>query len=144
VFNIYSITITVNNGYYDLVMECSKAPQTISAALSALDPLGTFVQVGFSGIINVPLNILLAKEINLKGIHRLHSEFEQADSMMNSGDIDVSPIITEPFHLEQVIAVFSAAKIAITLSKFSFDCHQQLKKLVGNIGNFPPLYAWHR
>jgi len=125
-------------------MECSEAPQTISAALNVLAPLGTFVQVGFSGIVNVPLNILLAKEINLKGTHRLYSEFEQADSMMNSGDIDVSPIITEPFHLEQAIAAFSAAKIAITLSKFSFVCHQQLKKLVGNICDFPPLHAWHR
>ena len=48
-------------------------------ALEAVRPGGTIVQVGIaSGEATIPLNVLVAKEITLRGTFRFHEEFAWA------------------------------------------------------------------
>ncbi|MEZ5476510.1 MAG: zinc-binding dehydrogenase [Thiolinea sp.] len=89
-------------GYFDVAFECSAAAPALKTAIAALRPLGTLLQVGVSGDTPVPLNMLVGKEINWLGAHRFIGEFAEAVALLNSGAIDVKPIITDSFPLEQV------------------------------------------
>ena len=98
-----------DKGYFDLAFECSAAPSAIHTAVSALSPLGRLVQVGVSGEVPVPLNLIVSKEIELLGTHRFHAEFAQAVALINSRSIDVRPMITATYALEDALAAFEAA-----------------------------------
>jgi L-idonate 5-dehydrogenase len=67
------------------------------------------VQVGIGGETAIPLNVLVAKEISLKGTHRFHAEFELAVRLIDSGSIDVRPIITGTYPLEEAPEAFLVA-----------------------------------
>ena len=57
---------------------------------------GTVVQVGNlpGGLIPVPANAVMAKEIDLKGTFRFGAEFNQAVDLIVGGDIDVLKLVT--------------------------------------------------
>ena len=67
-------------------------------------------QVGVAGEIPVPFNPLVAKEITITGTFRFHTEFAEAVRMIDSGKIDVSPIITQTFPLETAKEAFDVAR----------------------------------
>lgn len=98
-----------DKGYFDLAFECSAAPSAIHTAISALRPLGRLVQVGVSGEVPVPLNWIVSKEIEIFGTHRFHKEFAQAVDLINSHSIDVGPMITATYALEDALAAFETA-----------------------------------
>lgn len=96
-------------GAVDLVFECSAAASAIQDAISALCPLGTFVQVGVGGLTSVPLNILVSKEINFIGSNRFDVEFAEAVELINSGQIDPTPMITATYPITDAETAFKAA-----------------------------------
>lgn len=57
----------------------------------------------------MPINALVAKEINVQGTHRFHEEFAEAVEAITSGSIDVGPIITASFPLEEAAQAFAVA-----------------------------------
>src|SRR5690554_751236 len=83
-----------DKGYFDVVFECSAAGPALATAARALRPAGTLVQVGVAGDVAVPINLLVGKEIVLRGSHRFDVEYQQAVRLIDSGRIDVKPIIT--------------------------------------------------
>lgn len=98
-----------DKGQFDVVFECSAAPSAIRDALAALRPAGTMVQVGVAGDVVVPLNVLVGKEITYRGTHRFDVEFELAVSLVDSGRINVEPIITGRYALDDALEAFKAA-----------------------------------
>lgn len=86
-----------DKGYFDVCFECSAAPAALGSAISTLRPQGILVQVGVAGELPVSFNALVAKEITLTGSFRFHHEFAEAVDLINSGAINVKPIITETF-----------------------------------------------
>ncbi|PCI86372.1 MAG: L-idonate 5-dehydrogenase [Hyphomicrobiales bacterium] len=98
-----------NKGHFDVVFECSGAPIALSTAIDCIRPQGIIVQVGIGGETNIPLNVLVAKEITLKGTFRFNDEYVEAVKLINSGKIDVKPIITGRYKLEDAVAAFDAA-----------------------------------
>lgn len=98
-----------DKGYFDIAFECSAAAPAISAAITALRPRGTLVQVGVTGDTPMPINAIVAKEIQVQGTHRFHTEFAEAVGAITSGQIDVGPIITARYPLEQAEEAFLAA-----------------------------------
>lgn len=98
-----------DKGYFDVAFECSAAAPALRAALDVVRPQGTVVQVGVAGDIPVPLNVLVSKEIKLIGTHRFHAEFAQAVAMIDSGALDVRPIITATYPLVDAVAAFDIA-----------------------------------
>ncbi|HSF93938.1 MAG TPA: L-idonate 5-dehydrogenase, partial [Thermohalobaculum sp.] len=81
-------------GHFDVTIECSGASPAVRTAIAATRPQGTIVQVGLAGELALPINLLVGKEIALKGTFRFHPEFAEAVRLVDSGAIDVKPIIT--------------------------------------------------
>ncbi|MCX2721538.1 L-idonate 5-dehydrogenase [Roseibium salinum] len=98
-----------NKGYFDVVFECSGAPVALRSAINTARPLATIVQVGIAADVPVPLSLLVGKEINLIGTHRFHAEFAEAARLIDSGAIDVKPIITGSYPLDRAVEAFEAA-----------------------------------
>ncbi|BAQ68645.1 L-idonate 5-dehydrogenase [Rhodovulum sulfidophilum] len=98
-----------DKGRFDVVFECSAAAPAIAQAIATLRPRGIFVQVGVAGETPVPLNLIVGKEIQVRGTHRFHPEFAEAVAAISSGRIDVRPMISASFPLEDAEAAFEAA-----------------------------------
>ncbi|WP_424971122.1 L-idonate 5-dehydrogenase [Dinoroseobacter sp. S76] len=102
-------SLRAEKGQVDVVFECSGAPAAIRDALEMLRPGGTMVLVGVAGETPLPLNVLVSKEIRLIGTHRFHPEFADAVRLIDSGEIDVSPILSHAFPLGDAVAAFNLA-----------------------------------
>lgn len=98
-----------NKGHFDIAFECSAAAPAIRSAIEALRPRGALVQVGVTGDTPMPINALVAKEIRVQGTHRFHEEFGGAVEAITSGRIDVRPIITMRYPVEEAAVAFKAA-----------------------------------
>lgn len=99
----------VEKGTFDVMFEASGQEAALVGALDALRPGATIVQVGLGGDVTLPINTIVAKELVLKGTFRFHEEFETAVAMMNSGLIDVSPVISQTMHYKQANEAFELA-----------------------------------
>ena len=89
-------------------------------AFAALRPRGTLVQVGVTGDVTIPLNMLVGKEITWRGSQRFHAEFADAVRLIGSRAIDVRPIISHSLPLERAAEAFDLA------SDRSLACKVQL------------------
>lgn len=99
----------VDKGHFDVVFECSAAAPAIETAVRTARPRGVVVQVGVGGSIAVPINALVGKELSLVGSHRFHEEFAEAAHLIDSGAIDVKPIITHSFPPDALTKAFEVA-----------------------------------
>lgn len=97
------------NGPFDVVFECSAAEPAILSAIEVVRPRGTIVQVGVAGSLSLPINAIVGKEIRFCGTHRFHPEFAEAVALIDSGKVDVTPIVTQTFPIEDAVAAFAAA-----------------------------------
>ncbi|WP_033070152.1 L-idonate 5-dehydrogenase [Thalassospira australica] len=97
-------------GHFDVCFECSAAPAALRTAISTLRPQGILVQVGVAGEMPVPFNPLVAKELTITGTFRFHTEFAQAVQMIDGGEIDVSPIVTQTLPVETAKEAFEIAR----------------------------------
>lgn len=98
-----------DKGYFDVVFECSAAESAIRTAIDCVRPRGTIVQVGIAGDTPVPINALVGKEIRFIGTHRFHQEFNQAVALISEGEINVAPMVTSTYPLEDAATAFSVA-----------------------------------
>ncbi|MEM6898112.1 MAG: zinc-binding dehydrogenase, partial [Pseudomonadota bacterium] len=96
-------------GSFDTVFECSAAPPAIRDAIAATRPLGSFVQVGMTGDVTIPLNGIVARELRYSGTFRFKGEFAQAVEAITSGAITVAPMISGAFPAEDAAAAFAMA-----------------------------------
>jgi L-idonate 5-dehydrogenase len=98
-----------DKGRIDVHLECSGAAAALAAGVSVLRPRGTVVQLGMGGDMTVPMQAITAKEITLRGSFRFHDEFATAVQFMQSGLINVDPLITHSFNLNEVVDAFDMA-----------------------------------
>jgi L-idonate 5-dehydrogenase len=98
-----------DKGTFDLLFECSGAAPALLAAIPAIRPGGTILQLGLGGDMTLPMQAMTAKELSLKGSFRFHGEFHTGVSLMQKGLIDVKPFITQTFPLDQAVAAFQTA-----------------------------------
>ncbi|MCA1406943.1 L-idonate 5-dehydrogenase [Ensifer sp. IC3342] len=99
----------VDKGQFDVVFECSAAESALRGAIAAVRPRGLIVQVGVTGDITLPLNALVGKELRLIGSQRFDSEFALAVELIADRRIDVRPIISHSFPVDQAVAAFEQA-----------------------------------
>jgi L-idonate 5-dehydrogenase len=98
-----------DKGSFDVAFECSGSGLALAGAIGAVRPGGTIVQVGIGGgETAVPLNVLVAKEISLRGTFRFHAEFAWAVRMLAAG-LDVAPLLTERIPLADANRAFALA-----------------------------------
>jgi L-idonate 5-dehydrogenase len=96
-------------GYFDVVFDCSAAAPALRSAFATVRPRGTIVQVGVTGDIAIPLNLLVGKEVVWRGSQRFDKEFAQAVDLISNRTIDVRPIISHSFPLEMAVEAFEQA-----------------------------------
>ncbi|HRY26133.1 MAG: L-idonate 5-dehydrogenase [Geminicoccaceae bacterium] len=112
-----------DKGCFDVTFECSAAAPAIRTAIETTRPMGRIVQVGVTGDVAVPLNLIVSKEIELVGTHRFHPEFALAVRLIDEGRIDPTPILTGDFPIEDARDAFElagdrsrAVKVQLTLA----------------------------
>ncbi|WP_137176503.1 L-idonate 5-dehydrogenase [Roseomonas sp. AR75] len=98
-----------DKGRFDLAFECSGNPRALAQAIACVRPRGTIVQVGVGGSFDVPMNVVVAKELRLVGSFRFHPEFEIAAGLIARREIDVRPLITATRPLAEAEAAFALA-----------------------------------
>lgn len=98
-----------DKGYFDVLYECSGSAAALTAAIAALRPGGTIMQLGLGGDMSLPMMAITAKELSLKGSFRFHEEFSMAVELMCSGLVDVKPLISHTFSLEEATQAFTIA-----------------------------------
>jgi L-idonate 5-dehydrogenase len=88
-----------DKGEFDVMFEASGNEAALRGGLDVVRPGGVIVQLGLGGEMKLPINALVAKEIELRGTFRFHTEFALAVSLIGKGLVDVRPLIsaTLPF-----------------------------------------------
>lgn len=96
-------------GTFDVLFECTGVAAALSGGIGALRPGGVIVQLGLGGDMLLPVQAITAKELQLRGSFRFHTEFFTGVALMQKGLIDVKPLITQTLPLEDAIAAFDLA-----------------------------------
>lgn len=114
--------VTQGRGQIDVSFECSAHPAAIADVIAATCPGGTVVQVGMLGAETIaPLTHVVTKELNYRGTFRFDTEFAQAVDLIARREIDVRPLISCHFHLEEAAAAFALAQDRSKAMKVLFD-----------------------
>jgi L-idonate 5-dehydrogenase len=100
---------TAEKGYFDVVFECSGSAAAVVAALPAIRPGAVIVQVGIGGEMTLPMNVVVAKEITIRGTFRFDQEFAWAVGFIAAGAIEVAPLLTEVVPLADAVRAFELA-----------------------------------
>ena len=92
-----------------MLIEASRAQPALTGAVPAMRPQGIVVQLGLGGDMTLPMNVIVARELEMRGSFRFHEEFHWAVDLMNKGLIDVKPVISHTFHIDDAVEAFELA-----------------------------------
>lgn len=98
-----------DKGTFDVLYECSGAEVALVAAIPALRPRGIIMQLGLGGDMRLPMMQITGKELDLRGSFRFHEEFATAVTYIEKGLVDVRPLITDQFAIDDAVVAFEAA-----------------------------------
>lgn len=104
-------TEELDAGVFDVVLECSGAPQSISAALRAVRAAGVVVQVGMLPDAERPVNLapFIAKEVRYLGSFRFADEIDAAIRLLAEHPV-IEAAITHEYPLAEAAAAFATAR----------------------------------
>jgi len=98
-----------DKGYFDALFEASGAEAALRSGIEAVRPRGVIVQLGLGGDMTIPINLITAKELELRGTFRFHEEFGLALEFIGKGLIDVKPLISATAPFEEARDAFELA-----------------------------------
>jgi L-idonate 5-dehydrogenase len=98
-----------DKGSFDILFEASGNEKALRGALASLRPGGIIMQIGMGGDMTLPVNVITAKELELRGSFRFHEEFGHAVSFLNKRLIDVRPLISASFPFTRFEEAFAMA-----------------------------------
>lgn len=90
-----------DKGTFDVLYECTGVAAALAGAIPALRPRGIILQLGLGGDMTLPMMAITAKELELRGSFRFHTEFAIGVELMRKGLIDVKPLITHTVSLAE-------------------------------------------
>jgi L-idonate 5-dehydrogenase len=96
-------------GSFDVQFEASGNERAVRAGLDVLRPRGVLVQLGLGGDIAIPQNLVVAKEIEIRGTFRFHAEFALAVDLINRRRVDLKPLLSGTYPLEDAVTAFEVA-----------------------------------
>ena len=96
-------------GIFDVLFEASGNQAALRQSLDLLRPGGVIVQVGLGGEMTLPINTIVAKELQLRGTFRFDSEFELALRLMGQGLVDLKPLVSASIPFESAVEAFELA-----------------------------------
>ena len=98
-----------NKGYFDVMIEASGNESALRTGLECLRPRSTLIQLGLGGDISIPQNMIVSKEIEIKGSFRFHEEFALAVDLINRRRVDLKPLLSQVLPMEDAVAAFELA-----------------------------------
>ena len=106
------------NNAYDVVLECSGAPVSLSSAVQAVRPAGIIVQVAILPNQDIPVNLasLVAKEVQLRGTQRFDTEIDEAIELL-AQDARFDAVVTQVVPVAEAETAFATAKDASRSAK---------------------------
>ncbi|MDM0113666.1 L-idonate 5-dehydrogenase [Variovorax sp. J22R133] len=100
----------VDKGQFDVLFEASGNERALRGAFEVLRPRGIIVQLGLSGgEMTLPINAIVAKEFDLRGVFRFHQEFATAVELLNKRLVDVKPLISATVSYRDPARAFALA-----------------------------------
>jgi L-idonate 5-dehydrogenase len=96
-------------GSFDVQFEASGNQAALRLGFDLLRPGGVIVQLGLGGEMTLPINSIVAKELQLRGTFRFDREFELALRLMGDWRLDIKPLITASLPFEQALEAFELA-----------------------------------
>ena len=102
-------TFARDKGHFDVLLECSGNEPALVSAFDVLRPQGVIVQVGLAGLITIPINMIVAKEFELRGTFRFHEEFALAADLLSTRAVDLRPVISDTMPFTDAVAAFELA-----------------------------------
>ena len=102
---------TQPRGSFDVAFDASGHPNAVLSAIRHLRPGGTFVQVGTfaNPMVPLPMDQIMVKELTLKSSFRFDKEFAWAVRYLSRGRIDVAPLHSHTFSMEEANEAFLMA-----------------------------------
>lgn len=98
-----------NKGHFDVMIEASGNEQALRTGLECLMPRGILIQLGLGGDMNIPQNMVVAKEIEIRGSFRFHAGFALAVDLINTRRVDLMPLLTDVLPLDEAVKAFDLA-----------------------------------
>lgn len=87
---------------FDVLLECSGASGVLAAGMARLRPAGRAAMIGMpKGASTLPLSQLNVNEITLSLVNRYQNTWPLAIALIASGRVDVNPLVTHHFRLDQ-------------------------------------------
>jgi L-idonate 5-dehydrogenase len=112
---------SVNKGAFDVMFEASGNERALRAGLDVLKPRSVLMQLGLGGDISIPQNLIVSKEIEIRGSFRFHDEFALAVDLINRRRVDLKPLLTGIYPLADAVAAFEAANDRSRSMKVQLD-----------------------
>ncbi|XP_078662278.1 sorbitol dehydrogenase-like [Branchiostoma floridae x Branchiostoma belcheri] len=98
-------------GHADVTMECSGAEAAVQTGIYATKSGGVMVQVGLGAdMITIPLVDAALREVDIRGTNAYPNCYPTALSMVASGQVNLKPLVTHRYSLEQALEAFEAVK----------------------------------
>jgi L-idonate 5-dehydrogenase len=114
-------SFAANKGTFDVMFEASGNERALRAGIEVLKPRGVLMQLGLGGDISVPQNVIVSKEIEIRGSFRFHEEFALAVDLINRRRVDLKPLLTGIYPLEDAVSAFEAANDRSRSMKVQLD-----------------------
>ena len=100
---------SADKGQFDVLFEASGNVRALTGAFDALRPRGIVVQVGLGGEMTLPINVIVAKEFDLRGSFRFHQEFRTAVDLINARLVDLKPLVSATLSYRDAGRAFALA-----------------------------------
>lgn len=94
-----------------ITIECTGVESSIQTAIYATQSGGVVVLVGLGAeMATIPLVNAAVREVDIRGVFRYCNTWPMAISMLASGKVNVKPLVTHRFPLEQAVQAFETTK----------------------------------
>ncbi|XP_043926207.1 sorbitol dehydrogenase [Protopterus annectens] len=111
----------------EITIECTGAEACIQTGIYATRSGGTLVLVGMGpALVNIPIVNASVREVDIKGIFRYCNTWPMAIAMLASKKVDVRPLVTHRFNLEQALEAFETTKKGLGI-KVMMKCEKHNK-----------------